>query len=178
MPLEATIAVGLFSETIGTAAAVAIVVEGGVYMLHHGNAYITETVSHMVDIAQGTIIGLKTEYDVNVLSDGTATIQVFSGPVVFIDPITNNTVTVGTDQMLTLPPVRPNGFTTQDLLNDVSTFTPDSVNQWWTQASPSSSTSFLDEPLIVVALVIAITLGISVPIVTISKRGKKEQFKR
>ncbi len=98
MPLEATIAVGIFSETIGTAAAVAIVVEGGVYLLHHGNAYITETVSHMIDIPQGTLVGLKTEYAINVLSDGTTTVQVFSGPVLFIDPITNNTITVGTDQ--------------------------------------------------------------------------------
>ena len=178
MPLEAIIAVYVFGHLYGTAVAVAVVVEGGVYMLHHGDAYIKETTSHMIDIAQGTLFGLKTEYTVNVLSDGTATVQVLSGPVLFIDPITNNTVTVGTNQMLTLPPVQQSGFTTQDLQNDVSTFNPDSVNQWWTQTSQSSSFSFLDQPLIIMALVIAVTLGIALPIVAISNRRKKEQLKR
>ncbi len=175
MNLEAIIAVGLFSEAWGTAAAVAVVVEGGVYMLHHGNAYIKETVSHMVDIAQGTLVGLRTEYAVNVLPDGTATVQVFSGPVVFIDPITNNTVTVSTGQMLTLPPKQQSGFTKQELQNDVSTFNSDSVNQWWTQASQSSTNSFIDQPVIVMALVIAIVLGISLPASAISKRRKKDR---
>ncbi|MGD0451412.1 MAG: zinc-ribbon domain-containing protein [Candidatus Bathyarchaeia archaeon] len=175
MPLEATIAVVFFSETIGTAAAVAVVVEGGVYLLHHGSVYVDESVSHLVDIAQGVLAGLGTEYVVNVSSDGTATVQVISGSVAFIDPITNNTITVGTDQLLTLPPKQQSGFTTQELQNDVSTFNPDSVNQWWAQAAQLSSSSLLDQPLIVMVLVIAITLLIAAPIVTISKRRTKGQ---
>jgi hypothetical protein len=175
MPLEAIIAVYVFGHLAGTAVAVAVVVEGGVYMLHHGEAYIKETTSHMIDIAQGTLFGLKTEYAVNALSDGTATVQVLSGPVLFIDPITNNTITVGTNQVLTLPAVQPSGFTTQELQNDVSTFTPSSVNQWWAQASQSSSNSLLDQPLIVVVIVIAIVLGIALPAQAISRRRKKRE---
>ncbi len=74
--------------------------------------------------------------------------------------------------MLTLPSTQPNGFTTQNLQNDISTFTPGSVNQWWTQTSQSSSDSLLDQPLIVVAFIIAIALGISTAAVTLSKRRK------
>ena len=177
MPLEAIIAVYVFGHLYGTAVAVAVVVEGGVYMLHHGDAYIKETTSHMIDIAQGTLFGLKTEYTVNVLSDGTATVQVLSGPVLFIDPITNNTVTVGTNQMLTLPPVQQSGFTTQDLQNDLSTFNPASVNQWWTQATQSSSNNLLGQPEIVFVIITVIALGIAVPATAISKRRKKEQTK-
>ncbi len=172
MPLEATIAVGVLSETIGTAAAVAIIVEGGVYMLHHGNAYIKETVSHMIDIPQGTLVGLRTEYAVNVLSDGTTTVQVFSGPVLFIDPVTNNTITVGTDQVLELPAVQTNGFTTQDLQNDVSTFTPESVNQWWTQTI-SPSNSIQNQTIILVFFASVIAVGIVIPVVAINKRRRK-----
>jgi hypothetical protein len=172
MPLEALLAVGLFSETLGTAAAVAVVVEGGVYMLHHGNAYIRETTSHMIDISQGTLFGLKTEYTVNVSSNGTAFVHVLSGPVLFIDPITNNTITVGTNQMLTLPPMKQSGFTSQELQNDVSTFTQNSVNQWWSQTSQSSPDSLLNQPIILAGFIVAIAIGISVAATTLSKRRK------
>ena len=176
MPVEATLAVWLFSEPIGTAAAVAVVVEGGVYMLHHGSAYIQESVSHLVDIAQGTLAGLgSTEYVVNVLSNGTTTVQVISGRVAFIDPITNNTITIATDQMLTLPPTQQNGFASSDLQKDVSTFNSASVNQWWTQTTQSSSNNLLDQPVIIFAIIVAIALGIAVPATAISKRRKKEQ---
>jgi hypothetical protein len=109
---------------------------------------------------------------VNVLSDGTATVQVFSGPVLFIDPVTNNTITVGTDQMLMLPVVQPSGFTTQDLQNDVSTFTPGSVNQWWTQTI-SPSNSILNQPVILVVFVIVIAVGIVIPLVAVNKRRRQ-----
>lgn len=178
MPVEATLAVWLFSEPIGTAADVAIVVEGGVYMLHHGSAYIQESVSHLVDIAQGALAGLGTEYVVNVLSNGTTTVQVISGRVAFIDPITNNTITIGTDQMLTLPPAQKNGFTSSDLQNDVSSFNSASLNQWWTQTAQSSSNNLLDQPIIAFAIITAIALGIAVPATAISKSRKKVQTKK
>jgi hypothetical protein len=173
MPLEAVLAATLFGETWGTAVAVALVVEGGVYMLHHGSAYIQESVSHLVDIAQGTLAGLGTEYVVNVLSNGTATVQVISGRVAFIDPITNNTITIGADQMLTLPPAQQNGFTSSELQNDISSFNSASVNQWWTQTAQSSSNSLLDDPVIVFVIIVAIALGIAIPAEMISKRRRK-----
>ena len=129
IPLEIAIAVLVFSEPLGQAAAVSLFVEGGAFLIPNGVAYIKETVSHLVAVPQGALAGENTEYVVNVSSDGTTTVQVINGPVIFMDPATNNTVTVNTNQMLTLPPVQQSGFTEQNLQSDISTFNPASTNQ-------------------------------------------------
>ena len=119
MPIEATIAVTFFGEEVLPAAAVAYVVEGGAFTIPNGIAYIKENIPHLIVVPQGALAGENTEYTVNVTSTET-TVQVIDGPVIFIDPITNNTVTVQTNQVLTLPAGQQNGFSTQDLQNDVS----------------------------------------------------------
>ena len=118
MPLEATLAVTLFGEAVGTAAAVAIVVEGGVFLIHYGQAYIQETRSHVMGIPQGLLAGQNTKYIVDV-SDTSTSVHVIDGPVVFIDPVTNNTISISANQVLTLPS-RQGGFSEQDLQSDVS----------------------------------------------------------
>jgi hypothetical protein len=176
IPLEIAIAVLVFSEPLGQAAAVSLFVEGGAFLIPNGVAYIKETVSHLVAVPQGALAGENTEYVVNVSSDGTTTVQVISGPVVFIDPVTNNTVTIQSNQMLTLPSGQQSGFTEQNLQSDISTFNPASVNQWWTQTTANTSplSELIDQPILLVVLVVAIAIVIVAIAVIIAKRRKKE----
>jgi hypothetical protein len=178
MPLEATLAVALFGEAVGTAAAVALVIEGGVFLIHYGTAYINERNSHLVQVHQGVIAGGNTEYVVNV-SDGVTTVQVIDGPVYFIDPITNNTITIDTNQMLTLPSAGQSGFSEQDLQSDVSAFNSASINQWWAQTTPNALTglaNFLSvyQPIIIAVVVVAIIIAIAAVIVA-KRRGTQLQ---
>ena len=178
MPIDATIAVAVFSEAILPATAVALVVEGGAFLIPNGIAYIKETVSHLVVIPQGALAGENTEYSVNV-SNSETVVQVMDGPVVFIDPITNNTVTVQTNQVLTLSTGQLNGFSKQTLQNDVSTLNPSSINQWWTQTQSTSPLSGItNEPIIQVAIIVLIVIAIAGTISTVAKRSKKEIIQR
>ncbi|HUK85575.1 MAG TPA: hypothetical protein VLU95_06920 [Candidatus Acidoferrum sp.] len=174
MPIDATIAVAVFSEAILPAAAVALVVEGGAFLIPNGIAYVKETISHLIVVPQGALAGENTEYTVNVSSSETV-VQVIDGPVVFIDPITNNTVTVQTNQVLSLPTGQQGGFTKQDLQNDVSTFNPSSLNQWWTQTTNDSLLNGVtNEPMILAIIIVVIVVAIVAAISTVAKRRKKE----
>ena len=169
VPLDVAIAVLVFSEPLGQAAAIGLIIEGGAFLVPNGIAYIKETVSHLLVVPQGAIAGGNTEYTVSVTADGTTTVQVLDGPVYFMDPVSNNTITVNTNQMLTLPAAQQNGFTTQELQSDVSSLNSTSVNHWWTQAS--TSTSILNAPMnmslmfAVVAIVIVAVAAVAASIV-------------
>ena len=157
----------LFGEAAGTAAAVTIVVEGGVFLIHYGQAYIQETRSHVVRVSQGLLAGQNTKYVVDV-SDSSTTVQVIEGPVVFIDPVTNNTVTVDSGQMLTLP-TGQTGFSQQSLQSDVSDFNSATINQWWTQPTPNVLGGFANVlPIIIVIITVAAVVVIAA--VAVSKR--------
>ena len=173
MPIDATIAVAVFGEAILPAAAVALVVEGGAFLIPNGVAYIKETVSHLIVVPQGALAGENTEYVVTVSNTGTV-VQVINGPVVFIDPITNNTVTIQTNQGLTLPTGPQSGFSEQELQNDVTTVNPTSVDHWWSQTTASSN-GISTQPVLLVALALIIAVAITFPAVIISKHRKKEQ---
>ncbi len=174
MPIDATIAVAVFSEAILPAAAVALVVEGGAFLIPNGVAYVKETISHLIVVPQGALAGENTEYTVNVSSSETV-VQVINGPVVFIDPITNNTVTVQTNQVLTLPTEQQGGFSKQNLQNDVSTLNPSSLNQWWTQTTNASLLSGItNEPMIQAVIIVVIVIAIVAAISTVAKRRKKD----
>ncbi len=174
MPIDATIAVAVFSEAILPAAAVAIVVEGGAFLIPNGIAYVKETVSHLIVVPQGALAGENTEYTVN-FSNSETVVQVIDGPVVFIDPISNNTVTVQTNQMLTLSGGQQGGFSKETLQNDVSTFKPASVNTWWTQTTNTSPlSSITNEPIVLTALIVILVIAIVGIGSTVAKRRKKD----
>ena len=135
VPLDVAIAVLIFSEPLGQAAAIGLIIEGGAFLIPNGIAYVKETVSHLLVVPQGGLIGGNTEYTVSVSEDGTTTVQVIDGPVYFLDPVSNNTLTVESNQELTLPPAQAEGFTQTELQSDVSPLDSSSVNHWWTQAS-------------------------------------------
>jgi hypothetical protein len=169
VPLDFLIAVLVFTHPLGQAAAVTLFVEGGAFLIPNGVAYIKETVSHLIAVPQGALAGQNTEYTVNVFSNGTTLVQVIDGPVIFMDPITNNTITVDTNQLLTLPPAQASGFTESELQSYVSTLDSASVNQWWTQGSTNTfalnilSTQTLMIFIIAVVFVIVIAgIGASV----------------
>jgi hypothetical protein len=173
MPLEATLAVALFGEIVPLAAAVAFAVEGGVFLIHYGTAYIRETNPHIIEVPQGIITGQGTQYVVNV-TDTATTLHVIDGSAVFIDPVTNNTITIDANQMLTLPSAGQSGFTEQNLQSDVSVFNPASTNQWWTQTTNTSNglTNFplLDQPTLLVIAIMAIVIAIAAVVVVTRRR--------
>jgi hypothetical protein len=177
IPLEATIAVALFAHTLPLATAVGIVVEGGVFLIHYGTAYIQERNSHLVQVPQGFLVGENTEYIADV-SDAATTVQVFDGPVVFVDTATNNTITLNTNQILTLPSGVQSGFTEQDLQSDLSTFNSASINQWWIQTEPNASNIFANIPLLplIVAFVV-LTIAIATVAVLNAARKKNSTTK-
>jgi len=176
--LEVPFAAYFFGEAFGTAVAVSLIVEGGVFLIHQGTAYIHESNSHLIQVPQGELAGENTEYVVNV-SDGVTTVQVIDGPVYFIDPVTNNNITVDTNHMLTLPPAGQSGFSEQDLQSDVSAFNSASINQWWTQTTPNALNglaNFLSvyEPIIIAVVIVAIIIAIAAFVVA-KRRGTKLQ---
>ena len=77
--IEVPIAVLFLSHPLGQAIAVAVCVEGGVFMLQDGHAFVQETTTHLIAIKQGLLAGLGTKYAIDVSSNGTATIQVIDG---------------------------------------------------------------------------------------------------
>ena len=85
VPLDIALAVLVFSHPLGEAAAIGLFVEGGAFLIPNGVAYVKETVSHLIVVPQGAFAGENTEYTVNVFSNGTTLIQVFDGPVIFMD---------------------------------------------------------------------------------------------
>ncbi|HMK94591.1 MAG TPA: zinc ribbon domain-containing protein [Candidatus Limnocylindrales bacterium] len=172
VPLEVAAAVAIFSEPIGLAAAVSLFVEGGAFLIPNGVAYVKETVSHLIVVPQGALAGDDTEYTVNVFTNGTTMVQVLEGPVYFMDPVTNNTLTVDSNQVLTLPPADSSGFTNAELQSDFSALNSASVNQWWTQASATSFSvsSLFSQPMSIVALVLVVAVIVAMITSFIRKR--------
>ena len=175
VPLDVAIAVLVFSEPLGPAIAVGLVIEGGAFLIPNGIAYVKETVSHLLVVPQGGLIGGNTEYTVSVSEDGTTTVQVIDGPVYFLDPVSNSTLTVESNQELTLPPAQAGGFTQTELQGDVSALDSSSVNHWWTQASSGglSLTGFLSLSVIAAVIVAVVAIIVVVAVVTSVMRKRK-----
>ena len=182
VPLDVAIAVLVFSEPLGQAIAVGLIIEGGAFLIPNGIAYVKETVSHLLVVPQGGLIGGNTEYTVSVSEDGTTTVQVIDGPVYFLDPVTNNTVTVNSNQELALPPAQAGGFSQTELQGDVSTLDSSSVNHWWTQAASSGGLSLnglLSLPVIAaVGAVVAIIVVVAAVASVMRKRKMIKQMIR
>lgn len=152
-----------------------VAVHGGIILVHYGQFYIRENGwPQLIQVPQGFIQGLNTEYSITV-TNTTTVIQVIDGPLVFLDPITNNSVTLITGQKLTLPVAQQNGFTQQTLLSDVTAFSPASTNQWWTQAAGSTSPlGFLtDDPEMLAGFIAIIAIVITALVITVAKHKKR-----
>ena len=123
----------------------AVVVEGTI-LLGTGIAYLQEQLSPQagtydvrpVVVPQGLVMGEGTQYVVQV-SNGSTIVQVISGSVIFVDKYTNSSITVASNQMLTLPSGVQNGFTAQQLQTMVFAFDASSINQWWKQITPTAT---------------------------------------
>lgn len=157
--LAAEVAVGLvFMAATGAPITLtgALVVEGPI-LLGTGIAYIQEQLSPQegtcdvrpIEVPQGLLMGSGTDYVIQV-SNGWTTVQVIEGSVIFVDQYTNNTITVGADQMLTIPPSQAQvGFSQQDLQSYLSAFDTSSINQWWTQITPTTTPNIpTDTPIV------------------------------
>ncbi|MCL5877900.1 MAG: hypothetical protein M1540_08840 [Candidatus Bathyarchaeota archaeon] len=125
-----------------------VVVEGLLYLLEgtaHFKGHSTDTDTHYyaepVAIRQGYLVPMGTEYIVSVSNTG-ATINVITGPVVFVDWRSGNTVTIESGQSLTLPNAGQNGFSSQELQNYVSFWDSSSVDQWWASSNVNPALPF------------------------------------
>ena len=148
---EVTLGLGIMFVTGAPITLGGAVVVEGTLLLGTGIAYIHEQMSPQqgtydvrpVQVPQGLVIGSGTDYVVTV-SNGTTTIQVIDGSVLFVDQYSNNTITVTANLMLTLSPGAITGFSQQDLQNNVSSFDASSINPWWIItpiATPMTSTT-------------------------------------
>ncbi len=168
LPIEIGVGMLLLGETLPIALTGAAVVEGTL-LLGTGIAYIHEQLSPQegtldvrpVQVPQGMVMGSGTDYVVTVSNDST-TIQVIAGSVIFVDQYTKNTITVGANQMLTLPTGYPSGFSQQDLQSKVSALDASSINQWWIftpVATPMPTTTTPTAPPVTAAPTNALTTG-------------------
>ncbi len=152
-----------------------VAVHGGIILVHYGQFYIKENGwPQMFQIPQGFLQGKSTEYAVTV-TNSSSVIQVIEGPVVFLDPITSNSITLNSGQQLTLPAPQENGFSQQSLQSGSSVFNSASTDQWWTAATSNSPISFLtDNSAVLAAIIVLIVVVIIVAAVGTSKRKKRQ----
>jgi hypothetical protein len=153
-----------------------VVIHGGIILVHYGQFYIKEHGgwSQIFQIPQGIIQGEGTEYNVAV-DDNNAVIQVIEGPVIFLDPVTNNTITLMSGQQLSLPSPQQNGFSEQTLTSNTATFNSASTDQWWSAATSSSLFNLPTiNPAVLAVIILAVVFAIVFPAVAISKHNKRK----
>jgi len=178
VPLDVAMAVLIFSEPLGQALAVGTIIEGGAFLIPNGIAYVKETVSHLLVVPQGAVIGGGTEYTVKVAQGGSTTIEVMSGPVYFLDPASNNTITVASNQELTLPRAQAGGFTKSELQSYITGADTSSINHWWSQDSTSGSLSGGPISLSMLITIVGIIVVVVVLVVIASLSRNKARTKR
>lgn len=136
LPIEIGVGMLILGETLPLALTGAAVIEGSL-LLGTGITYVHEQLSPQegtcdvrpVQVPQGLVMGAGTDYVITV-SNGSTTIQVIDGSVIFVDQYTNSSITLEANQVLTLPSGVQTGFSVQDLQSDVSGFDVSSINQW------------------------------------------------
>lgn len=198
LPIEIGIGILILGETLPVALTGAAVVEGTL-LLASGAAYIHEQLSPQqgtcdmkpVQIPQGLLMGSGTDYQITV-TNGTTTVQVISGFVIYVDQYTNSSITLAPDQVLTLPAGVSTGFSQQELLNNVSIFDPTSINQWWLQTAttstpPSSTTTtptpnnssgfmdFLSQPEFLAPIILIVVIVIVAVLATTRRKTHSKQ---
>jgi hypothetical protein len=196
LPIEIAFGMLIIGETLPMALTGAAVVEGTL-LLGTGIAYIHEQMSPQegtldvrpIQVPQGLVMGAGTDYVVTV-SNGATTIQVIDGSVIFVDQYTNSSITVGANQVLTLPAGVKTGFSTAELQSDVSAFDASSINQWWLQTKPTATpmtvvtaapttnsengtSGFLSNPTYLAAIFLAIIIVIVVVVVVVRTKKRK-----
>lgn len=201
LPIEIGIGMLLLGETLPIALTGAAVAEGSL-LLGSGIAYVHEQLSPQqgtcdvrpVQVPQGLVMGEGTDYVVTV-SNGSTTIQVIDGSVIFVDQYTNNSITVGANQMLALPSGVKTGFSVQDLQVSLSAFDASSLNQWWTQITPTSTvtttititatpttssanrlTNFPLQSIVLPVILLAVMIVIAAVLVTTRRKAHQRRF--
>jgi hypothetical protein len=159
-----------------------VLIHGGILLVRYGNIHIKDTTIYkqIVQFPQGFLQGSGTEYDLSVTS-AKSVVQVISGRVIFLDPATNNSISLDAYQTLTLP--NQQGFTQQELNSDTSSFDPSSINQWWAQATatPSGSNDFMGMPLynflpFALGIGILVILGVAASASAARKRKARDKL--
>jgi hypothetical protein len=202
LPIEIGVGMLILGETFPIALTGAAVVEGTL-LLGTGIAYIYEQLSPQegtydvrpVQVPQGLVMGEGTDYIVEV-SNGSTTIQVIDGSVIFVDQYTNNSITIAANQILALPPGVPTGFSEQDLQVSLSAFDASSINQWWipttliatptiataTPLIPSTPTnalsgimSFLTSTIFLAVIILLIIIAIAAVLVATRRKAHLRQ---
>ena len=198
LPIEIGVGMLLLGETLPIALTGAAVVEGTL-LLGTGIAYIHEQISPQegtcdvrpIQVPQGLVMGAGTDYVVTVSSEST-TIQVIDGSVIFVDQYTNSSITVGANQMLTLPRGVQTGFSQLDLQSYVSAYDASSINQWWNQPTPTATptmtitptpttnpvngtTDFLSQPEFLAAIIFVVIIVIAAVLATTHRKKQANQ---
>ena len=133
-------------------------------------------------------MGAGTDYVVTV-SNGTTTIQVIDGSVIFVDQYTNSSITVQANQLLMLPSGVPTGFSNLDLQSHISAYDASSINQWWipiatatpmiVTASPTNSvtsdnTNLLSQPTFLAPLILVIVFVVAAVFLSVRRKQTRK----
>jgi hypothetical protein len=198
LPIEISVGMLVLGETLPIALTGAAVVEGTL-LLGSGIAYVHEQLSPQegtfdvrpVQVPQGLIMGAGGDYVVTV-SNVSTTVQVMDGSVIFVDQYTNSSISVRANQMLTLPAGVQTGFSQPELQTYVSTYDTSSINQWWTQITPTATpiiminttpttnpengpSNFLTQPMYVAAIIVIVIIVIAALLASASRKKQANQ---
>ena len=198
LPIEIGVGMLVLGETLPIALTGAAVVEGTL-LLGTGIAYVHEQLSPQegtfnvrpVQVPQGMIMGTGGDYVVTVSNDST-TVQVMDGSVIFVDQYTNNSITVGANQMLTLSAGVQTGFSQPELQSYVSAYDISSINPWWTQITPTTTpiivinttptskpengpSNFLSQPMYLAAIIVVVIIVIAALLASASRKKRANQ---
>ncbi len=199
LPIEIGVGMLVLGETLPIALTGASVVEGTI-LLGTGIAYVYEQLSPQegtfnvrpVQVPQGMIMGTGGDYVVTV-SNGSTTVQVMDGSVIFVDQYTNSSTSVGANQMLTLPSGSHAGFSQTELQFYVSAYDASSINQWWIQITPTATpvivinttpttnpengpSSFLSQPMYLAAAIIVVIIIVAALLTSASRKKRSNQL--
>ncbi len=117
-----------------------------------------------VDIGETAVAGIRgTEFTATAYENGTTNVMVIDGVVEVQDSISNSTVLLQNNQMITVPNVS-GGISQQDMSQGVQTVDAGSIDRWWEQPVNTFNTSPANLPVYVIgaAVVAIVVVGASV----------------
>jgi hypothetical protein len=198
LPIEIGIGILVLGETLPIALTGAAVVEGTL-LLGTGIVYVHEQLSPQegtfnvrpVQVPQGMIVGAGSDYVVTVSNEST-TVQVTEGSVIFVDQYTNSSITIAANQMMTIPAGVQLGFSQPELQSYISAYDASSINQWWTQITPTATpiivinttpttkpengpSNFLSQPMYLAAIIVMVIIIIAALLASASRKKRANQ---
>lgn len=159
--------------------------DAGGHHSHHLRLYIGKIWSYIqsvtggsaeewaADIGATAVAGIRgTEFTATAYENGTANVMVINGVVEVQDSISNSSVLLQANQMVTVPNVS-GGLSQQDMLQRVGTMNPNSVDRWWDEPVTTFTASSTNLAVYVVGAAVVAVVVACASILYIRNRKRK-----